>query len=51
MTRIESLTKEFVHEAKTTRRHLERLPGDKLDWRPHEKSRTLGGLAAHIVEW
>lgn len=31
----EILGTEFRHEAKTTRRMLERLPADKLDWRPH----------------
>jgi uncharacterized damage-inducible protein DinB len=29
---------------------LERLPDDKLDWRPHEKSFTAAGLAGHIAE-
>jgi uncharacterized damage-inducible protein DinB len=47
---IESLAREFAREAETTRRHLERLPGDRLGWRPHEKSFTAGGLASHIVE-
>jgi uncharacterized damage-inducible protein DinB len=46
----DSLIAEFEREAQTTRRHLERLPNDKLDWRPHEKSFTAGGLASHIVE-
>jgi len=50
MTTIEALTAEFDREAQTTRKHLERLPGDKLDWRPHEKSFTAGGLASHITE-
>src|SRR5437773_7468170 len=50
MKLIDSLIKEFDHEAQTTRKHLERLPEDKLDWRPHEKSFTAGGLAAHITE-
>jgi uncharacterized damage-inducible protein DinB len=45
-----SLMKEFEREAKTTRRHLERLPKDKLDWRPHDKSFTASELASHIVE-
>jgi len=45
-----SLLKEFEREAQTTRRHLERLPKDKLDWRPHEKSFTAGELGSHIVE-
>ena len=47
---IETLAKEFEHEVGTTRNHLERLPGDKLDWRPHRKSFTVRGLASHIVE-
>lgn len=44
------LATQFDQETKTTRRHLERLPNDKLDWRPHEKSYTAGALASHIVE-
>ncbi len=40
---------EVEQEAEATRRTLERVPGDKLDWRPHEKSRTLGELARHVA--
>lgn len=36
-------------ELATTRRLLERIPDDKLGWRPHEKSMTLGELAMHVV--
>lgn len=50
MTAIASLLTEFEHEAQTTRNHLERVPGESFDWRPHEKSFTAGGLASHIVE-
>lgn len=50
MTTISSLVKEFEREARTTRKHLERLPDDKLAWRPHEKSFPAGMLASHIVE-
>jgi uncharacterized damage-inducible protein DinB len=50
MTMIDSLITEFEHEAQTTRKHLGRLPNDKLDWRPHEKSYTAGALASHITE-
>ncbi len=50
MTASDSLRQEFALEARTTRRHLERLPEDRLDWRPHEKSFTLIGLASHIVD-
>src|SRR6185503_19482379 len=50
MKQIDSLIREFEHEAQTTRKHLERLPEDKLDWRPHEKSFTTSELASHITE-
>ena len=33
---------EFDHEFAETRRALERVPEDKFDWKPHEKSMTLG---------
>jgi uncharacterized damage-inducible protein DinB len=47
---IEWLATQFDRETKITRRHLERLPDDKFDWRPHEKSYTAGELASHLVE-
>ncbi len=47
---IDPLLAEFHHEAHTTRRLLERLPDDKLGWKPHEKSMTLGKLATHLAE-
>jgi len=50
MKLIDSLITEFDHEAQTTRKHLQRLPEDKLDWRPHQKSFTASGLASHITE-
>jgi uncharacterized damage-inducible protein DinB len=40
---------ELEHEAPVTRRALERIPADKLTWRPHEKSMTLGQLGLHIA--
>ena len=39
---------EFDHEVATTRKLLERLPDDKLAWKPHEKSMSLGGLGTHL---
>lgn len=45
----DALVMEFDQEAKTTRRVLERVPGDKLSWRPHEKSMSLGQLALHVA--
>src|SRR5262245_8344447 len=50
MTRVEALLAEFTREAKTSRRHLERLPEVRFDWRPHPKSFTAGQLASHIVD-
>lgn len=37
-------------ELKTTRKILERVPDGKDDWRPHEKSMTLGGLSSHVAQ-
>jgi uncharacterized damage-inducible protein DinB len=37
-------------ELKTTRRILERVPDGNDDYRPHEKSMTLGGLATHLAQ-
>ena len=44
----DALLADFDHEMGTTRRLLERLPEDKLAWKPHEKSMSLGALAAHV---
>ena len=38
------------NELKTTRRVLERVPDDRLDWTPHAKSMSLGALARHIPD-
>jgi uncharacterized damage-inducible protein DinB len=46
---IESLIKELNVEAASTRRLLERVPADRLDWRPHPKSLSLGELAHHTA--
>ncbi|HEY8166515.1 MAG TPA: DinB family protein [Gemmatimonadaceae bacterium] len=37
-------------ELAATRKTLERFPEGKGDWRPHEKSRTIGELAAHVAQ-
>ncbi len=42
--------KEMEQEAKTTRKLLERVPDDKHNWKPHEKSMTMARLATHIAE-
>jgi len=54
MTRPSRLTDpiigELEQEAATTRRVLERVPVEKLGWKPHEKSMTLGQLAFHVAQ-
>ncbi len=45
----EALLPEFDQEMVSARTTLERVPGDKFDWRPHEKSMTMGLLAAHLA--
>jgi uncharacterized damage-inducible protein DinB len=49
MSIAESLLMEFDQEAQTTKRVLERVPDDKLTWKPHPKSFSLGQLALHIA--
>lgn len=48
-TVIESMISEFREEAVITKRVLDRVPADKLTWRPHRKSMSLGQLALHIA--
>jgi uncharacterized damage-inducible protein DinB len=49
MSMIEALIQELEHESQTTRRVLERVPGDRLGWKPHDKSMSLGQLALHVA--
>ena len=50
MTTIaETLLPEFDMEMAATRKLIERIPESKADWKPHEKSRTLGDLATHVA--
>ncbi|MBX3282776.1 MAG: DinB family protein [Acidobacteria bacterium] len=44
------LAADFTTDAAVTRRVLERVPTDKFEWTPHEKSMPFGRLAAHIAE-
>lgn len=46
----EIFLKELEQEAVTTRKMLERIPDDKYDWKPHEKSMNIRSLATHIAE-
>ena len=44
----EALLPEFDNEMANTRKTLERVPLEKSDWKPHEKSMAMGGLATHL---
>ena len=46
---IDALLQELEQEAQTTKRVLERVPADKLAWKPHDKSMSLGQLALHVA--
>ena len=46
----DSLIAELKYESELTKKMLERVPLDKKDWKPHEKSMSLGRLATHIAE-
>lgn len=46
----QTLLPEFDEEMRKTRKILERVPEDRLNYKPHEKSMTLGRLATHIAE-
>lgn len=45
-----TLAAELQYEALSTRKMLQRVPDEKFDWQPHEKSMTLGQLATHLAE-
>jgi uncharacterized damage-inducible protein DinB len=49
MPMIDAILMELEDEAKRTERVLERIPEDKLAWRPHHKSFSLGQLAMHVA--
>jgi uncharacterized damage-inducible protein DinB len=49
MSLAATMLAEFELQAPISRKFLERLPEDKLTWKPHEKSMTAGQLAFHIA--
>ena len=50
MSVTQMFVKELDQEAQTTRKMLQRVPADKYDFKPHEKSMTLKRLATHVAE-
>ncbi|HYW08887.1 MAG TPA: DinB family protein [Longimicrobium sp.] len=49
MSSIHAALGDLHHELSTTRRVLERVTDEHLDWKPHPKSMSLGGLASHLA--
>ena len=49
MSIAQQLLAEFESQVPVTRKFLERLPEDKLTWKPHQKSMTAGQLAYHLA--
>ena len=49
LNEAKALISELEQEAEGTRRVLERVPADRLTWKPHPKSMTLGQLANHVA--
>ena len=49
MSIAQAMLAEFEIQAPITRRFLERLPQDKLTWKPHAKSMSAGQLAYHLA--
>jgi uncharacterized damage-inducible protein DinB len=47
---IPLLKKEMLAESVVSRKMLERIPDDKLSWKPHDKSMSMQNLAVHIAE-
>ncbi len=46
----DALIAELKSESSSTQKMLERVPIEKSEWKPHEKSFTLGRLATHVAE-
>ena len=49
MSISQALIPEFDMEMANTRKTLDRIPDDKFEWKPHEKSMALGKLAGHLA--
>lgn len=49
MSLAQVLFAEFEQQAPIAREYLKRVPEDRLTWKPHQKSRSVGQLALHIA--
>ncbi|HQZ83473.1 MAG TPA: DinB family protein [Pyrinomonadaceae bacterium] len=50
MSRIQEIADQLNEETPATEKMLARIPDDKLDWKPHERSMSLGQLAGHVAD-
>ncbi|CAM4424612.1 Uncharacterized damage-inducible protein DinB (forms a four-helix bundle) [Pedobacter westerhofensis] len=50
MSTPKEFLKELTEESVVTRKMLERVPEDKYDWQPHQKSMSVKQLAGHVAE-
>ncbi len=50
MSIAKDFSKELNQQAANTKKVLERIPENKLTWKPHEKSTAIGRLGMHIAE-
>ena len=50
MSRLQEIADQLNEEIPATEKMLARIPNDKLDWKPHEKSMSLGQLAGHVAD-
>jgi uncharacterized damage-inducible protein DinB len=50
MTFIEFFKQQFTEEGNTTRKMLERVPEDKFNYKPHEKSMDMLTLSTHVAD-
>lgn len=50
MSIAQTFLPEFDEEMASTRKVLERVPDDKLQWRGHPKSNTIGWVGSHLAE-
>ncbi len=50
MKYAETFLQEFEQEMASTRKVLERIPEENLDWRPHPKSNTIAWNANHLSD-
>lgn len=50
MLLTQALLGEIEHEIANTKKMFEALPDDRFDWKPHDKSCSLGHLASHVAE-